>query len=142
MKWTQFTDCDKWGAIMINDEEIVNICYKCKRRILTNLVRVEIFYDNPEKGSHRFLNHYHKGCLLQLRSLARKLSNIREFDFNNSNDIEILSWSYFKALFLGTPLYPIFDDKTKAKIIIYGFEKELGFPIEMELKGWPNFNFK
>lgn len=127
---------------MLNDEKAIEICHKCTRRILSNLVRVEILYDNPAKGRYRYFNDYHKACLLRLRSLARRLSDIRDFDSNNSNHIESLSWSYFKVLFLGNPLRPIFDRKTVAKIIVYNFEGELGFPIEMELKGWPNFNFK
>ena len=127
---------------MLIEDKKESVCHKCRKKITSNAVKVEILYENPEKGKHDDLNYYHKGCLMQLRSLARKSSNIRDFDINNSHHIKTLAWAYFKSLFHGGKFQPIFDEKTIAKITIYNFEKELGFPIKMTLNGVSNFKFE
>ncbi len=124
---------------MFSGDDQHKICHKCHRNILTNFATVEISYDNPEKGSYKYTNYYHRNCLLQLRSLARKLANIQEFDVNNQHHVEALAWEYFRSLFHGNPFQPIFDHRTMAEIVIYDFEKDIGFPTEMKLRGLPKF---
>lgn len=126
---------------MLTEDIKEKVCHKCGKKLISNEVRVEIAYENPEKGKHDIVDFYHGGCLTQLRSLARKFSNIRDLDINNSHHVNTLSWAYFKVLFHGGSFQPIFDEKTTARITIYNFEKEIGFPTEMTLNGINDFKF-
>jgi hypothetical protein len=119
----------------------VEICHGCKKRLLTNLVKVEIVYDSLRNGKYAYVNYYHRGCLLRVRSWARKISGLSDFDANNKNHIETLAWSYFKILFHGNSPQLSFDEFATAQIEITGIESELGFPVEMKLQERFNFQF-
>lgn len=109
-------------------------CHKCHRTLLTNIVKVNIVYCNPDKGIYKNINYYHKGCLKNIQKLSLRLSNIFNFDFNNANHVEACVWVYFKTLFIGNSVSPVFDEKTTGMIGIDGIESECRFPVSMELK--------
>ncbi len=108
---------------------------------MTTPLKVTIEYVNPDKGSYEYINFYHAGCISNIKKLALRLADIKNFDFNNKHHLDTCAWSYFKTLFMGNPLQPIFDTHTIATIRIDGIPAEKHFPTSMQLKGHPNFTY-